>query len=140
MMERRKTRGEEHERLKAGEGQEVGRRSWNVTRSFLVCVFALTLLVLAGCNSAYTANRIQYLLEPARNAEAPAAEQAVAGGGAISVQVLNELTNVARRKMHNFKSRCVLLLILTTTCMNSSSAKPTPARLSGNTLGSTPSV
>lgn len=31
--------------------------------------------------------------------KADRAEAAVAGGGAISVQVLNELTNVARRKM-----------------------------------------
>jgi predicted nucleic acid-binding protein len=33
-------------------------------------------------------------------AKADQAEKAIAGGGAISVQVLNELTNVARRKMH----------------------------------------
>src|SRR5947209_4210588 len=32
-------------------------------------------------------------------AKADRAEAAVAGGGAISVQVLNEITNVARRKM-----------------------------------------
>lgn len=32
-------------------------------------------------------------------AKADRAEAAIAGGGAISVQVLNELTNVARRKM-----------------------------------------
>jgi predicted nucleic acid-binding protein len=33
-------------------------------------------------------------------AKADRAEAAIAAGGAISVQVLNELTNVARRKMH----------------------------------------
>jgi predicted nucleic acid-binding protein len=33
-------------------------------------------------------------------AKADRAEKIVAGGGAISVQVLNEVTNVARRKMH----------------------------------------
>jgi predicted nucleic acid-binding protein len=32
--------------------------------------------------------------------KADIAENAIAGGGAISVQVLNELANVARRKMH----------------------------------------
>ena len=32
-------------------------------------------------------------------AKAAKAEQTIAGGGTISVQVLNELTNVARRKM-----------------------------------------
>ena len=32
-------------------------------------------------------------------AKADQAEAAIAGGGAISVQVLNEITNVARRKM-----------------------------------------
>ena len=32
-------------------------------------------------------------------AKADRAEQVIAGGGAISVQVLNELTNVAQRKM-----------------------------------------
>lgn len=32
--------------------------------------------------------------------KADRAEEAVAAGGAISVQVLNELANVARRKMH----------------------------------------
>jgi len=34
------------------------------------------------------------------NAKADRAEAAIASGDAISVQVLNELTNVARRKMH----------------------------------------
>ena len=33
-------------------------------------------------------------------AKADRAEAAIAAGGAINVQVLNELTNVARRKMH----------------------------------------
>jgi predicted nucleic acid-binding protein len=32
--------------------------------------------------------------------KAAQAEKVIAGGGAISVQVLNELANVARRKMH----------------------------------------
>jgi predicted nucleic acid-binding protein len=35
----------------------------------------------------------------ADTAKAESAEAAIAAGGAISVQVLNELTNVARRKM-----------------------------------------
>jgi predicted nucleic acid-binding protein len=52
-------------------------------------------------------------------AKADQAERVIAGGGAISVQVLNELTNVARRKMrmswsdtHSFLSLVRGLLIV----------------------------
>jgi predicted nucleic acid-binding protein len=48
--------------------------------------------------SFFDTNVIAYIAsaDPVKAAEA---EQVIAGGGAISVQVLNELTNIARRKM-----------------------------------------
>ncbi len=48
--------------------------------------------------SFFDTNVIAYIAS-ADPAKAAKAEQAIGGGGAISVQVLNELTNVARRKM-----------------------------------------
>lgn len=49
--------------------------------------------------SFFDTNVLVYLASP-DVAKADRAEAAVAAGGAISVQVLNELANVARRKMH----------------------------------------
>lgn len=48
--------------------------------------------------SFFDTNVIVYIAS-ADPVKAAKAEQAIASGGAISVQVLNELTNVARRKM-----------------------------------------
>lgn len=48
--------------------------------------------------SFFDTNVLVYLVS-SDPAKADAAEQIVAGGGTISVQVLNELANVARRKM-----------------------------------------
>jgi len=48
--------------------------------------------------SFFDSNVLVYLAS-AEAAKADRAETALAGGGAISVQVLNELTSVARRKM-----------------------------------------
>ena len=48
--------------------------------------------------SFFDTNVLVYLAS-ADTAKADRAEAAIAAGGAISVQVLNELTNVARRKM-----------------------------------------
>lgn len=49
--------------------------------------------------SFFDSNVLLYLTS-ADPAKATRAEQTIADGGAISVQVLNELANVARRKMH----------------------------------------
>jgi predicted nucleic acid-binding protein len=48
--------------------------------------------------SFFDTNVLVYLAS-SNAAKADQAETIIAGGGAISVQVLNELTNVARRKM-----------------------------------------
>jgi len=49
--------------------------------------------------SFFDSNVLLYLAS-ADNSKADRAEQVLSGGGAISVQVLNEVANVARRKMH----------------------------------------
>lgn len=48
--------------------------------------------------SFFDSNVVLYLASSAQ-AKADRAESLIAGGGSISVQVLNEITNVARRKM-----------------------------------------
>jgi predicted nucleic acid-binding protein len=49
--------------------------------------------------SFFDTNILVYIASSGDTAKADRAEAAIAAGGAISVQVLNELTNVARRKM-----------------------------------------
>ena len=62
--------------------------------------------------SFFDTNVLVYLAS-ADPAKADRAEAAVAGGGAVSMQVLNELTNVARRKMRmSWEDTHALLSIL----------------------------
>jgi cholesterol transport system auxiliary component len=93
MMERRKTRGKEGKKPRTREDRKIGRK--------VALVFLLSLLVLAGCNSAYTANRIQYLLEPSRNAEAPAADQEAAGSQAANPKSENRVLEVCRFRIES---------------------------------------